>query len=321
MGLVGRKGKLSITESTADVRDIVWQRYEDVLTADVFGAYRYLPPRLGLLPALNHAVDETGKDFASFLRHFGVELYDLDVTKIRFWPTFEDGREPDVFVLLESTQHQQSVALLVEAKLHAPQHEIGERSQLGHYAIQHLSGAYAEGSIAWKLPQPPRPLLFITKHQEIPSAELTRARAEICREYGSLPKDEVGLFWINWGHIGEEAKRLWREYEKEVETAPWLRHLLDLYEEIRDRDLLPRPPFTGITRPALVSPDDMYFRSYSQQVPDSIGLADCASRHHFSSPSDMLPTGDGTYCRCYHTGQLRWNRAPALYSKEQRTNE
>jgi len=45
MGLVGRKGKLSISNSGADVHEVAWQRYEDVLTADVFGAYRYRSKR------------------------------------------------------------------------------------------------------------------------------------------------------------------------------------------------------------------------------------------------------------------------------------
>ena len=321
MVLVGRKGKLSVTDGVTDIREVAWQRYEDVPTADVFGAYRYLPPDLGIVSLLGHAIDETGQTFACFLRRFDISLLDLNVARVRLWPTFKDGCEPDVFVLLESTQHPQGVALLVEAKLHAQQHDIGSRSQLGHYLVQHISDAYAEGSIAWERPQLPRQLLFITKHDEVPGYELTRARDEVCVRLASLSRDDIGLFWVNWAKVGEEAMRLWRTHRKDVATAPWLRHLLDLHSEIRDRDLLPRPAFSGIVGPPFPLACVPYARCYHQPIPESVGLANVASRSYFSSSIRRPTTNLARYCRAYVPCPISWGHVPESYHREQTSNE
>lgn len=53
MSIAGRHGKLSERTSLEEDR---WQRIEDLLTADVFGAYRYLPPHVGVAAFLERAV-------------------------------------------------------------------------------------------------------------------------------------------------------------------------------------------------------------------------------------------------------------------------
>lgn len=313
MVLVGRKGKLRIKEGLTDIREVGWHNSEDVLTADVFGAYRYLPPSLGLLPVLYRAADERGQSLGGYLAQFGVTLSNLDIARIRFWPTFRDGSEPDVFVLLESSKNRQSVALLVEAKYHAPQHEIGRHSQLGHYLIQHLADAYADSAIAWELPPGPRPLLFITKHDEIPSSQLRQARKEAWGKFSSVPQDHIGVFWVNWAVVGEEARRLWREHRTEVELTPWLRHLLDLYEEIRDRDLLPRPPFVGIPRPHFSDLRLPYIRTYAKLPLESEELPSIARQHDDNSSLGSVPAGVWRYCRSYQPGWEGWDHIPATY--------
>lgn len=292
MGIVGRKGKLCIGDD-ADLRDLAWQRYEDVLTADVFGAYRYLPTAIGILPVLERAVDEQRQSFPSYLLQFGISLADLDVARIRFWPTLEDGREPDVFVLLESTRTGSGVALLVEAKYASSQHEIltptGSISQVGHYLTQHLADAYAEQSIVWSLPARPRPLLFITNHCEVPGSELARARKEACRIHTTIPVQEVGLFWVNWGTVGIEAQRLWRTHRQHVNHRPWLRMLLDLYEELHYRDLLPRRAFAGVPGPQFVASPKMYSRQYCGPPTPELRSSRVGLRSYTFEPAIRLP--------------------------------
>lgn len=304
MGIVGRKGKLTVAAHASDVREIAWQRYEDVLTADVFGAYRYLPPSVGILPVLHHAIDENRQAFPDYLSRFAIALDDLDVARFRFWPTFKDGCEPDVFVLLESAKQRGSIALLVEAKLHSSQHEIGGRSQLGHYLIQHLSDAYADSSIAWDLPSRPRPLLFVTAHPEIPALELARARQEVSEALGSANTTDLGLFWINWARIGIEAHRQWRQNRERVDHAPWLRHLLDLHHEIRDRDLLPRAPFTGISRAPCLEAVSRYNRSYRSPSLYVEGVSSVGQRRYHPRPSTLLPVAESSYSRSYRMSCL-----------------
>ncbi len=315
MGLAGRKGKFTISEDPSDACVAAWERYEDVLTGDVFGAYRYLPPCLGLLPLLVHAIDEAGQSFTDFLSQFGIELASLDIARIRLWPTFENGREPDVFVLMESSQHQQSVALLVEAKLHSPQHQIGEHSQLGHYLIQHIADAYADGCLAWDLPDHPRPLLFITKHQEIPAPELAQARDEIRNEVPSLIPQNLGIFWTNWGRAGLEAERLWRENRIDVDSKPWLRHLLDLHEEIRHRDLLPRPPFDGIAAPHFLNLPKLGALSGIPRLSEAIASGVVGDRRYLANRSACFLDNNKRYCRNYQRPSIPWKGAPRTYTK------
>lgn len=295
MTIAGRKGKLSISGSDSEIRDLAWERYEDVLTSDVFGVYRYLPPKLGILPFLSHAVDETGQSLGAFLSGFGIVLEQLDVARFRFWPTFGDGREPDLLVKLESYDGQQSVGLLVEAKLDAGQHTINGRSQIGHYLCQHIQDAYGEGSVPWEFPELPRPLLFVTRHLAIPKSELRQARVDVRQCLPDLPESQVGVFWVSWFHAAIEAERLWRNHRRNVETSPWLRLLFDLREELRVRDLVPRAPFRGFRIPARLpqwSYDGLaaaripsawnYDRTCVERLPVQVGAGPTYQRQEFT---------------------------------------
>ncbi len=314
MGLVGRKGKLSISCTDTDVHEIAWHRYEDVLTADVFGAYRYLPPSLGILPLLGCAVDDSRLTFSCYLRRHGIELSSLNVVRLRLWPAFRNGREPDVFVLLESTEHKHRVALLVEAKLHSPQHRIGNQSQLGHYLIQHLSDAYADGSLAWDLPQRPRPLLFVTNHTEVPASELLRAKTDVALKLPGLLPEDVGVFWTNWATVGVNARQLWQKHRGEVDSSPWLRCLLDLYEEIKVRDLLLRKPFTGIGVPHFAQLRRPYERSYSVPCPVSAAVLPTPRRLYCCLTAAGLPAVRAQYHRTYQSSQIERCGFPNIYS-------
>ncbi len=66
------RGKISSIGSNLN------ERMEDLLTSDVFGAFKYLPPHLGLLDFINTAINKDKKPFT------------LSVKPIRinwaFWP-------------------------------------------------------------------------------------------------------------------------------------------------------------------------------------------------------------------------------------------
>jgi hypothetical protein len=302
MGIVGRKGKLSIAGIGADIQEIAWERYEDILTADVFGAFRYLPTCLGILPMLEHPRDEHGQTFSAYLERFGIALSTLDIARIRFWPMFSDGREPDVFVLLESTVTGQSVALLVEAKLHAPQHEIptavGNISQLGHYLTQHLADNYSEHSIAWQIPDHPRPLLFITNHAQTPAEQLERARREASLSINSVATQDLGVFWTNWATLGGTVRELWHQHRANVDREPWLRLLLDLYEDLRERDLLPRPRFVGFERPFFCAlPPCGYRRGYRADLLSNCGMPNSMALRTYVHQTFDVPLPYNAYAR------------------------
>ena len=87
--------------------------------------------------------------------------------------------------------------------------------------------------------------------------------------------DDVGLFWCSWSHAGLEAYKRWLEFKDEIETTPWARLFLDLYQDLGERDLLSRKTFEGI--PDFKSTlDDSYYSckrliSVSDyQIPDDL---------------------------------------------------
>ena len=86
---------------------------EDVLTSNVFGLLKYLPPEVGLIPFLRLAKTKKKK---------GLELDSFSVgttAKYCFWPPYkEEGCmpcEPDVVIELESP-NQDRMLVLIEAK-------------------------------------------------------------------------------------------------------------------------------------------------------------------------------------------------------------
>jgi hypothetical protein len=175
----------------------------------------------------------------------------LSYARILFWPHFQDGREPDLLVLLGKGPEDLAVALMVEAKLYATQHEIAHGDamlcQIAYYMIQHLQGAYGDGIDPNMVPAV-RPLLFITRDQEIPRGELARARKEVLAALPGRLASDAGFFWCSWHFAAQEAHRLWRRHHSEVREKPWVRLLLDLWQDLAHRDLTPRDPFTLFPR-------------------------------------------------------------------------
>lgn len=251
MSIVGRKGKFNLQNIEASSVNPAWERLEDILTADVFGAYRYLPLEFGLHPFLSLAKDDSDRTILTFLDSRKINLYNLKYARIIFWPHFNDGCEPDLLILLGESQDKLRVAILGEAKLYSSQHEIEldgiKRSQLGHYSICHLNGSYDEMPQLEELPDI-RIMLYITSGEEIPFHELKEARNEVANYQNNYSEDDIGLFWCSWIKAGEEAQRLWRRNKHEINDKPWLRLLYDLYQDISARDLLHIEPFKEIPK-------------------------------------------------------------------------
>lgn len=228
MSIAGRHGKLSETGGNADG----WSRVEDLLTADVFGAYRYLPARLGVIPFLLRAQSAEGQTLAQWLTTNHVSPDELDHAVITFWPTLA-GKEPDLLVEF-SAGGVSKLAILVEAKLHSGQHDIDGISQIAHYAHHHILGAYDD--LEHGLPEL-RPVVFLTKHTKCPLQELHRARDES----PTLENDEApAIFWVSWDAARELAVEAREAQRGQPDSQPWLRLLEDLIEDLAVRGIYPR---------------------------------------------------------------------------------
>lgn len=307
MGIPGRKGKFSLKNTDTGPGEVYWERIEDLLTADVFGAYRYLPPRFGILPLLQHARDEHGRSLFDFLRARGVAPECLGLARIRFWPSLADGSEPDVLVMLGTAACEPAVALLVEAKLYSPQHEIDGCSQIGHYLHLHLQGLYADDLTE---PCPPlRPLLFVTAHPAIPRDQLATARRE-AHHHSVIPLDDIGIFWVSWVAAGGEAQCLWRQHRQQVVEQPWLRLLLDVVQDLAARDLMPRPPFTGIPPLPPMEYSWSYLRLYRLDLPAGTVVAQPLGLRHYSTRPAFSEVSDAVFADRQCFSPFPWSQLP-----------
>ena len=219
VSIASRNGKLHIADGDDGTR---WRTREDLLTADVFGAYRYLPVDLGVGPVLAGAVDEGGRTLADWARARTVAWPALTEAWFAFWPNL-DGREPDLVVVLGESRQLATIAVLIEVKLHADQHEIDGRSQLGHYGLSFLQHRFEDQRIDVPLPSL-RPIVYITKSREPDLTALRRARSELALGGREAATD---VFWTSWTaavEAGEKAR------DRIAANAP--RHQLAVIEDL-----------------------------------------------------------------------------------------
>jgi len=307
MSIVGRKGKLSLHGPEGIAHELVWQRIEDVLTADIFGAYRYLPTSLGLLPFLSRSSDAHGKSLIEWLTHRGVADSDLTYARIHFWPTLSDGTEPDLLVLLGSSTDDLHVALLCEMKLGSAQHAIMgsdgvERSQVGHYAIKHLRGEYADQLTQSHLPAI-RPVLYVTAAPSIPLESVRQASGELESASDGADAQATDVFWCSWLRAAEEAQRIWEAHRESVQERPWLRLLLDINEDLANRDLTPRDPFYGVRAPLFSGTPPLYTRTIGVPHWSACLPAKAGYRHPLVIRCRHLPAA-------FHYRRHRWRFKP-----------
>ncbi|MBL7201607.1 MAG: hypothetical protein ISS56_15820 [Anaerolineae bacterium] len=233
MAIAENHGKLSDTGS------------EDLLTADVFGAFRYLPAREGII---------------GFLRSLGgaaqaiPEPDDSAECVIHFWPLgLLCRREPDV--LLELQVGGQLYHVAVEAKYYAGPgdreddeveyrgevlrmgNQLGDESHdLSHGRYQVYRGAWRGPELALSSPPQHRLLLYLTAHIFPPEGELGRAVA-----YD--PTLRGRLFWGSWYDVYSYLESV----RESLDRFPYNRVLDDVLVLLRKKRF---SLFEGITLPA-----------------------------------------------------------------------
>jgi hypothetical protein len=235
MSIASRHGKLFVGGKDDPTR---WARIEDLLTADVFGAYRYLPPTLGVVPLLARAVRGDGLTMKAWAAAQRIEWASLTHAQIVFWPSFE-GREPDLLVGLGSSLGDLTLLVLIEAKLHAEQHWIEDIPQLAYYGSRLLDGELDETLedelFETDLPAH-RPLVLLTKGTEVPGEELDLARRTLSEH---VEDGRTDVFWVSWHVAREVAEEQLAAHEESNGSAHVGAVLSDLLEDLRARGFGP----------------------------------------------------------------------------------
>jgi len=170
------------------------ERMEDLLTSDIFGCMRYLPPDKVLLPFLHTAHSLHGNDFT---------IPD-GIIKIHysFWPRLElpgcTSCEPDLVLGLETDGRAVHV-VSVEAKYYSGlSSEEDERPEPNDQLARELDNldAVSPLDLGWKpeLDIVSRTLLFVTQDMGIPRSLLTQSLAEYKRKRNR----DGDIFWASW---------------------------------------------------------------------------------------------------------------------------
>lgn len=223
-------------------------RIEDYLTSDVAAAWRYLPVELGIGPVLDAAMDERGGSFAAWASDVGVDLAGT-TCRLRFWRKLTDHKEPDLVATFIDATGVCRLGVLIEAKLHSPQHRIDGISQLGHYAGQHIRWAWRDEVLADEAPPiGRRVIVYLTKAASCPTTQLATTRQEAGQTLGQ-DGETLPLFWLGWRTVAAVAAETWAANRADVASRPWLRLLLEQVLHLGARDLLPRDRFTRVELP------------------------------------------------------------------------
>ena len=226
---------------------------EDLLTADVFGAFKYLPADVGIIGFLR---SEVGLD------EWLPPPDDSASCEFHFWPSgTRRNREPDV--LIEVQVNERIYHIVVEAKYGSPPGDW----QLGHEYEDLRNGGYdfyrhgcRDSHEKLTSSAEDRALLYVTAHSTQPDADMDYAIRQ-------CPDLTGKLYWTSWYHVYDymddldKAENLDRPYRRVVEDILTLLEYKSFarFSGIRRQPLNPLPSifdeggfwkgkFPGITR-------------------------------------------------------------------------
>lgn len=187
------------------------ERMEDLLTSDIFGCMRYLPPQKVLIPFLGSAHSFHGNTLTVLDKIIKVHY--------SFWPWLKlPGRipcEPDVVLGLE-TEGSQVHLVLVEAKYYSGlSSEEDEHTEPSDQLARELDNldAVSCAALDWRLHLEiaSRTLLFVTQDIGIPRALLAKSLAE----YTHKRHKNGDIYWASWRFLPSILER-----SLEKETVP-----------------------------------------------------------------------------------------------------
>lgn len=243
MGIASRHGKLHVSAEDDGSR---FRRMEDLLTADVFGAYRYLPMEVGILPVFAAAEAVGGQTLRQWTEARGIAWGELVSVQFAYWPSLA-GKEPDLVVALLAADGSARLVTLVEVKLHSDQHAIGGKSQLGFYGAALADGLFDDELFDFELPFH-RAVVFVTKEREFPRDALSRARSEVGDAH---LEGRTDVFWIGWSTIAALARCALDTRRAEGAKAHELALLDDLVADLAERGFRPPRPMASLPLPRL----------------------------------------------------------------------
>jgi hypothetical protein len=189
------KGKISLQQTNM----------EDMLTSNVFGIMKYLPPFELLLPFLAYAVDSEERPLLNGLDETSEVEYD-------FWPKLNEagcnGCEPDVILRITETNGRK-IILLIEAKYLS-----GKSSEADESAIPNDQLAREWDNLQLIAAGEGREpiLLYLTAGLSFPSEDISASQKEL-----ETKRETQGIMcWLSWRHLYTITKNSNCEMQKDL---------------------------------------------------------------------------------------------------------
>ena len=182
------KGKLSREQ----------ENMEDILTSNVFGLLKYVPPGEGLLNYLALAEDEDGNQPLKYLR--SLNEVSQDSISYEFWPWWKEpncyGCEPDVVISLKISA-QKKLLVLIEAKYLSG--KSSEADEVDDTPTDQLAREWDNLSVMANTPDEHPVLIYLTAHYAYPNQDISGAISEF-REKRQNSLSPV-IYWLSWRHL------------------------------------------------------------------------------------------------------------------------
>lgn len=173
------KGKLTREE----------ENMEDLLTSNIFGSFKYVPPEEGLVPFLARAVQVDGRR----------PLEDLSSVKscnYIFWPNYvtidQKGCEPDLLITIDDSSIGR-LFIMIEAKYRSPKSsfpsvdaELTDQLAKEWDVLQNIAGNRGQAF-----------LVFATADYTIPQAAIEESQLELKQKRG----ERGNIIWLSWREL------------------------------------------------------------------------------------------------------------------------
>jgi len=216
------------------------ERMEDALTSAVFGRLRYLAPQSVLIPSLGQAVDCVSNQYLSdYLKALSIYLNDYNEADIVFWPRMAELGEPDLMIILSSSNHDvQELLLVVEVKYKSPKSGTGENDQLRRYfeAVTHHLKRFDNDRIS-NFAGRVGPIVYLTEFSAAEEIQASQKEIDLKLGYSAYP-----IFNLRWSSI---YKSLLEVGETDQSGKLVIEDLISLLSYLNLQH------FTGISSPAI----------------------------------------------------------------------
>lgn len=179
------------------------ENMEDILTSNVFGAFKYLPPEKALLPFLSKAMTPKGDNPLASLPSNGLKV------GYTFWPWLSEsdckGCEPDVLIRM-SWPDGKKMVVLIEAKYHSGKSSSEDEEEgsdtvrtveKGKPPIDQLAREWDNLKRIAERDRVDPVLIYLTAHFGFPSEEIQASQKALT----NIGYPEANIFWLTWRHL------------------------------------------------------------------------------------------------------------------------